>query len=139
MLRSSIFILVLLITPSLILGASAEEIVQIINKKSCALSRSLSLSEVKDHAGIIFSGRFVNSEMIEDSGSLKRITLKFTVKEPIKGLNSSVKELTLYQWANLENHFLELDKNKDYTFCFYAPSPNSGLSSLVGGKQGILP
>ena len=139
MLRSSIFILVLLITTSLILGASAEEIVQLINKKSCSLSRSLSLSEVKDHAGIIFSGRFINSEPVKDSGSMKRIALKFMVKEPIKGLNPSVNELTLYQWANLENHFLELDKNKDYTFYFYTPSPNSGLSSLVGGKQGILP
>ena len=138
MLRSSIFILVLLIAPSLILGASAEEIVEIINKKSCALSRVLSLAEVKDHAGVIFSGRFINSEMIEDSGSLKRIALKFLIKEPIKGVNASDKEITIYQWANLENHFLELDKNKDYTFCFYAPSPNSGLSSLVGGKQGIL-
>jgi hypothetical protein len=139
MLRSSIFILVLLITQSHTLGVSAEEVIEIVNKKSCALSRSLSLSEIKDHAGILFSGRFINSEMVEDSGSLKRIALKFTVKEPIKGLNSSAKEITLYQWANLENHFLELDKNKDYTFCFYAPSPNSGLSSLVGGKQGILP
>jgi len=119
------------------IAQAKEEVKEIINKRACALTRILDKDEIKEHAGIIFSGKYLNSELIEAEAPLQRIAFKFSVTEPIKGLSSMTKELTIYQWANLEDHFSKLDKDKIYTFHFYSPSPNSGLSSLVGGKQGI--
>jgi len=118
--------------------APLEQLLEVKNKKVCALSKRLSSSEIKDHAAVIFKGKFLETVDIDDASPLKRVALKFYVNESLKGLNSQQGEITLYQWASLENHFNNLDKNQEYIFHFYAPSSNSGLSSLVGGKQGIV-
>lgn len=120
------------------IAKAKEEVKEIINKRACALTRVLDKDEIQEHAGVIFSGKYLGSEMIDADTPLKRTAFKFLVNEPIKGLSQTTKELTIYQWTNLEDHFSKLDRNKNYLFYFYAPSPNSGLSSLVGGKQGIL-
>jgi hypothetical protein len=131
-----IFILVLFIS---LLRPVGAELLEVKNKKVCALSKKLSASEITEHAALIFKGKFLETVDINDASPIKRVALKFSVSESLKGLSAAQQEITVYQWASLENHFDNLDKDREYIFHFYAPSPNSGLSSLVGGRQGIIP
>ncbi|NQY79584.1 MAG: hypothetical protein HRT47_04660 [Candidatus Caenarcaniphilales bacterium] len=101
-----------------------------------ALSRSLSSDETYDHSGMVFVGNLIEKNLINSPG-IKKLELKFRVESVLKGIEEGTEELTLYQWAGLNSPLNDLSPNR-HMFCFYTPSPKTGLTSLVGSEQGLL-
>ncbi len=101
-----------------------------------ALSRSLSSDETYDHSGMVFIGNLIEKKIIESS-KIKKLELKFRVESVLKGVEEGTEELTLYHWAGLNSPLNNLSPSR-HMFCFYKPSPKTGLTSLVGGEQGLL-
>ena len=102
---------------------------------SFALSRSLSSEETYDHSGIVFVGNLIEKNIINTQ--IKKFEFTFRVESVLKGLDEGTKEIKLYQWAGLNSPLNNLRPDR-HMFCFYEPSEKSGLTSLVGGEQGLL-
>jgi len=125
----SLFIALLLILP-----ASAA----IVKRSGTghALTKAMTLSESLDLAGIIFKGKFIDSEIIQEGKTDVRV-LKFSVLDPIKGVSSD--KLVLKEWAQMQTAFStgEIEAGRPYIFMFYSPS-SKGLTSLIGEEQGYI-
>jgi hypothetical protein len=102
------------------------------------LTKSLTLSDLKKSASIIFLGSFEDFEY-HQLNALEARALKFQIKEAIKGIDVDQKTLVLNEWAKTKSPFSNdlIAKNHDYVFFFYQPS-KSGFTSLVGMDQGII-
>ncbi len=103
-----------------------------------ALTKSMTIQELKETASIIFRGKFQDFKEIELNG-LEARALKFEVKEVFRGLKSNKKKLILHEWAQVRSPFDEdlIAADKEYVFFFYEPS-STGFTSLVGIEQGLV-
>lgn len=122
-------------------SAKAEEIEKVIKAKSgssCALTKNLEIKDLKDTAGIIFRGKFVDIQEIEENNLAVR-KLRFLIREPIKGIDSRQKSVILTEAARIKSPFAlgMIASNKEYVFFFHEPS-KLGLTSLVGVEQGAI-
>lgn len=114
----------------------ANDIKKLEFSNTFALSRNLSSNETYDHSGIVFVGNLIEKNLITSS-KIKKLELKFKVESVLKGVEEGTEELTLYQWAGLNSPLNKLNPER-HMFCFYEPSSRTGLTSLVGGAQGLL-
>lgn len=101
-----------------------------------ALHKNINVDELTESAGIIFKGRFVKKEIVQE-GKLHIRKLTFTVTEPIKGIDQSKTKTTIKEWAQIHSPLNELDGKKEYLFFFY-PESRLGLTSLIGLEQGAV-
>ena len=115
---------------------SKQEIVTNSSSRAYALTKKLSAEEVYDHSGLVFIGSLKSKENIYNESNINKIKYSFIVETSLKGLEEDTKEIELYQWANLSSPLNSIDESR-YMFCFYEPSKNTGLTSLVGGVQGL--
>lgn len=130
------FILVLLLIFTFN-AAFAEEVIKARGATHCAITKALTINELVDSSGIIFKGKLKSISSANDN-NLNFRKLKFKVSEPLRGLDSKAKEITINEWASLKTPFNEdFDKSKTHVFFFYKPSKR-GLSSLTGMEQGLV-
>ena len=101
----------------------------------CAVTKSLSIDELVDSAGIIFKGT-LKSITYAKSNNLEVRNLEFQVLDPIKGVRGNT--LKLQEWASIKSPLENsIDTNQPYVFFFHEPSAR-GLTSLMGMEQGLV-
>jgi len=102
------------------------------------LTKSLKISDLKESAAIIFRGSFEDFRYHEKNGLAAR-SLKFKVKEVIRGLDPETKKLVLTEWAQTRSPFTEelIASDQEYVFFFHEPS-DRGFTSLLGMEQGMI-
>lgn len=125
------FVLVLLL--SYVPKLEAKE-----SRTGYALTKAVSIDELKASAGIIFRGSFEDYRILNKNGYDAR-ELKFKVKEVFKGLSTKQKILILTEWARNKSPFTEemIASDRDYVFFFHQPS-DIGFTSLIGMDQGMI-
>lgn len=103
-----------------------------------ALTKSMSFSELMSNAGIVFQGKLTKLEY-GNNGKVDVRTMTFEITDPIKGLDSKQKTITLNEIAALRSPMVtEVKENTEYVFFFHSPS-SIGLTSLCGLEQGLVP
>lgn len=114
-----------------------EEVVRAGYGKTCVATKTLTVDELKDFAGIIFRGQYLGSEYKLQKGLTLR-ELKFKVIDPIKGV-SKKGSLKLNEWAMIQSPFADntVIEGADYVFFFHTPSARQ-LTSLIGLEQGLV-
>lgn len=102
-----------------------------------ALTRSMTFNELVSNAGIIFRGKMVKTEY-GNNGKVDVRKMTFEISDPIKGLDSNQKTITLNELAALRSPIVnEIKEGTEYVFFFHSPS-SIGLTSLCGLEQGVV-
>jgi hypothetical protein len=119
------------------LGSAQAQDSGVVLGKTCLLTRSLQVTDLIDNSGKVFVGKFLGSKNYRAKGLDVR-ELEFALDEPLKGIKSKNKTITIKEWGRSKSPFVDnqVEKNIPYVFFFYEESAK-GLSSLVGHEQGF--